>query len=74
MDKPRHLRMVRCRRVKKLSLPSIDAMTPGDLLSRLAVVSPDTYRAVITIARERFKALWTLPTDVLDELRTGTHR
>lgn len=50
--------------------PPPNEMTPGDLLTRLALISPDDYRAVIAIARERYKTLWPYPDDVL--LLTGT--
>lgn len=45
--------------------PPPNEMTPGDLLTRLALISPDDYRAVIAIARERYKTLWPYPDDVL---------
>lgn len=63
----------RASKPKPLKAPSVDAMTPGDILMRLSIISPDTYRAVIAIAREKYKALWPFPYDILP-LRTGTER
>jgi len=48
----------------------IDEMQPGDLLYRLAVLSPDDYRAFIALLRWRYKQLWPRDEDVL--LLTGT--
>jgi hypothetical protein len=42
-----------------------EEMSPGDLLYRLAILSPKDYRAVIAIARERYKALWPHNEDIL---------
>ena len=65
------LRMVRSR---PPTIPSVDAMSPGDLLYRLAVVSPELYRAVIKIARESYRKVWPSPTDPLTLTKTGTDR
>jgi hypothetical protein len=49
-------------------------MTPGDLLMRLALISPSDYRAVVTIAREKYRALWPFAEDILPVLTGTDHR
>lgn len=67
------LRTARATTLQFTSRPqSVDEMTPGDLLHRLAVRSPNDYRAVIAIARERYKQLWPCQDDILKLRNTGT--
>jgi hypothetical protein len=44
---------------QKASLPHpADSMTLGDVLYRLAIVSPNDYRAIETLARDAFQRRW----------------
>jgi hypothetical protein len=63
------LRMVRSR---PPTFNTIDAMSPGDLLHRLSVVSPELYRAIIKAARESYRKVWPFPSDPLQLTKTGT--
>ena len=49
----------------------VDEMMPGDLLFRLAIVSPEDYRAIVVIIKHTFKQLWPSDTDPLDLIGPG---
>ena len=49
----------------------VDEMMPGDLLFRLAIVSPEDYRAIVVIIKHTFKKLWPSDTDPLDLIGPG---